>query len=147
MTGLMLSTSADPPPARQSESMKAVQRAVLAALLAVADPKAPQGAPAELLEHSLEAIRDALDYERRPDHRRTWLLISLVTAVIRGILADSLVTDPRGFRAINDEDFGHWILRHGGHPDVLEFPLVRGFTTWYSDMRMPIPSVRPSGRG
>ncbi|MDT5326118.1 MAG: hypothetical protein QOF25_3270 [Mycobacterium sp.] len=49
-----------------------------------------------------------------------------MTAVIRGIVADNLVTDPRGFRAINDEDFGQWILRHGGHPDVLDFPLVRG---------------------
>jgi uncharacterized protein with NAD-binding domain and iron-sulfur cluster len=46
--------------------------------------------------------------------------------VVRGILADALVTDPRGFRAINDEDFGAWILRHGGHPDVLEYPLIRG---------------------
>ncbi|MDF2824071.1 MAG: hypothetical protein K0R68_1479, partial [Mycobacterium sp.] len=62
----------------------------------------------------------------RPDHRRSWLLVSLVTAVIRGIVADALVTDPRGFRAIDDEDFGHWILRHGGHPDVLEYPLIRG---------------------
>jgi uncharacterized protein with NAD-binding domain and iron-sulfur cluster len=29
-------------------------------------------------------------------------------------------------RAINDEDFGQWIVRHGGHPDVPNFPLVRG---------------------
>ena len=49
-----------------------------------------------------------------------------MTAVIRGILADNLVTDPRGFRAINDEDFNDWIRRHGAHPDVLDFALVRG---------------------
>ncbi|MET0757911.1 MAG: hypothetical protein ABWY39_08160 [Mycobacterium sp.] len=52
--------------------------------------------------------------------------MSLVTAVVRGVVADNLVTHPRGFRAVNDEDFGEWILRHGAHPDVLESPLVRG---------------------
>jgi uncharacterized protein with NAD-binding domain and iron-sulfur cluster len=45
---------------------------------------------------------------------------------VRGILSDNLVTDPRGFRAINDEDFCAWIIRHGAHPDVVDFPLVRG---------------------
>ena len=69
---------------------------------------------------------NAIDDESRPDHRRSWLLMSLVAAVVRGIVADNLVTDPRGFRAINDEEFGDWILRHGGHPDVLESALVRG---------------------
>ena len=49
-----------------------------------------------------------------------------MTATIRGLIADGLVTDPRGFRAINDEDFGDWILRHGAHPDVLDFALMRG---------------------
>jgi len=53
-------------------------------------------------------------------------LISMVTAVVRGILADNLVTDPRGFRAINDQDFAQWILANGGHPDVVDFPLIRG---------------------
>ncbi len=124
--GLMLSASADPPTAPPSPSIQAVRRGVLAALLSVADPRASEGGPAEQLERALDAIRNALDYEHRPDHRRSWLLISLVTAVVRGILADSLVTDARGFRAINDQDFGQWILRHGGHPDVLDFPLVRG---------------------
>jgi uncharacterized protein with NAD-binding domain and iron-sulfur cluster len=52
--------------------------------------------------------------------------MSLVTATARGILADQLITDPRGFGAINDEDFSAWLLRHGGHRDVLEFPLIRG---------------------
>jgi uncharacterized protein with NAD-binding domain and iron-sulfur cluster len=99
---------------------------VLAALLAVADPQRSLDTPAIVLGQALDAVKDALDYEHRPDHRRSWLLISMVTAVVRGILADALVTDPRGFRAINDEDFGAWILRHGGHPDVLEYPLIRG---------------------
>ena len=36
-----------------------------------------------------------------------------MTAVVRGLLADGLVTDGRGFRALNDEDFLDWITRHG----------------------------------
>jgi uncharacterized protein with NAD-binding domain and iron-sulfur cluster len=125
-SGLALSASADPPPSRTSRSVDVVQRGVLAAILAITDGAASGSPQTELLQHTLDAVRDALDYEHRPDHRRSWLLISMVTAVVRGIVVDNLVTDPRGFRAINDEDFGAWILRHGGHPDVLDYPLIRG---------------------
>jgi uncharacterized protein with NAD-binding domain and iron-sulfur cluster len=121
--GVVLSTSPDPP--NSAGTIEAVQRGILAALLSVAQPD-PPNTPAHLLEQALDAIRQKLDYEHRPDHKRSWLLISLVAAVIRGLIADNLVTDPRGFRAINDEDFGQWILRHGAHRDVLDFPLIRG---------------------
>ena len=122
----LLTTSPEPPPAPFSQPIAEVQRTVLATVVALLDPQLPEGTPTEVLEHALDAIRNALEYESRPDHHRAWLLISLVTAVVRGIVADNLVTDPRGFRAINDEDFGEWIVRHGGHPDVLDYPLVRG---------------------
>ena len=69
---------------------------------------------------------DAIDYENRPDHKRSWLLVSLVVAAVRGVITDNLITHPRGFRAINDEEFGDWVIRHGGHPDVLESAFVRG---------------------
>jgi uncharacterized protein with NAD-binding domain and iron-sulfur cluster len=122
--GLALSTSPDPPPA--TRWMDAVADAAFAALLSLADPRKPRSTPTRLIEDALDAVRDALDCERRPDHRRSWLLLSMMIAVIRGILADNVVTDPRGFRAINDEDYSEWILRHGAHPDVLDFALVRG---------------------
>jgi uncharacterized protein with NAD-binding domain and iron-sulfur cluster len=121
-----LSTSPEPPQAPFSQTITDVQRSALATVLAMLDPQLPEGTPTEVLEHALDAMRNGIEYENRPDHHRTWLLISLVTAVVRGIVADNLVTDPRGFRAINDEDFGEWIVRHGGHPDVLDYPLVRG---------------------
>lgn len=118
--GLVLTTSPRPP--TDDTALDVVQRAALAALAAVLQPQ-----PAtEALDAAVTAIGDALDREHRPDHRRTWLLISLVVAVVRGLIADNLVTDPRGFRAINDEDFGQWIVRHGAHTDVLDFPLIRG---------------------
>jgi uncharacterized protein with NAD-binding domain and iron-sulfur cluster len=123
---LVLSTSPERPPAPTSQTVTAVQRGLLAALFAVANPRLSEGSPAEVLEHAVDAIRDAIDYENRLDHKRSWLLISLVTAVVRGVVSDNLITHPRGFRSINDEEFGKWIVRHGGHPDVLASPLVRG---------------------
>lgn len=122
--GLELSTSAEPP--ATTRWIDAVQKAALAALLALANPQATQSTVTQMIEGAVDAVREALDCERRPDHRRSWQLLSMMIAVIRGILADNLVTDPRGFRAINDEDYNAWLLRHGAHPDVLDFALVRG---------------------
>ena len=99
---------------------------VVATLATLTKPRPPESIQAGLLSRPIEAVREALDYEHRPDHRRLWLLLSLLTATVRGVIADNLLTDPRGFRAINDEDYGAWILRHGAHPDVLDFALVRG---------------------
>ncbi|WP_224977096.1 FAD-dependent oxidoreductase [[Mycobacterium] nativiensis] len=122
--GITLSVHSDPPPTERW--IVTVTDAAVAALLALADPRAARAGLPAVIDDALRAVRAALDYERRPEHRRSWLLLSLMTAVIRGILADHLVTDPRGMRAINDEDFNEWILRHGAHPDVTEFALVRG---------------------
>jgi uncharacterized protein with NAD-binding domain and iron-sulfur cluster len=123
--GLALSTSPDPP-SPHHRALDAIGYAVLAALTSIADSQVPRGTAPDAMARALDAVREVLDCERRPDHKRSWLLLSLMTAVIRGILSDNLVTDPRGFRAINDEDFGDWIQRHGAHPDVLDFALVRG---------------------
>jgi uncharacterized protein with NAD-binding domain and iron-sulfur cluster len=44
----------------------------------------------------------------------------------RGIVADGLLLDPRGFAAINDQDYRDWIRRHGAAPETLDSALVRG---------------------
>ncbi|MET0898695.1 MAG: FAD-dependent oxidoreductase [Mycobacterium sp.] len=123
--GLSLSTSPEPTRGR-TDAAGALTRAVAVAALALADPAAPTDLGSARLDSALIAVREAIDYETRADHRRAWLLASLVTACIRGVLADNLVTNPTGFRAINDEEFGQWVLRHGGHPDVLDSAMVRG---------------------
>jgi uncharacterized protein with NAD-binding domain and iron-sulfur cluster len=110
----------------QTEWLAVVRWGVVAMLAMLAKPIAPGSIPSGTLDHVLDTIRDALDHEHRPDHRRFWLFLSLEMATARGIVSDRLVTDPRGFGAINDEDFCAWILRHGAHPDVVDFPLVRG---------------------
>jgi uncharacterized protein with NAD-binding domain and iron-sulfur cluster len=58
--------------------------------------------------------------------RRSWHLLSVVGATLRGIVADGLLTDPRGFRKIDGEDYRAWIGRHGATPDTLDSTLVRG---------------------
>lgn len=124
--GLVMSAGPSRPQEPSSRPVSAVTRAMLAAVLAINHEGGDIASPGEQLDAAVAAVREAVDYETRPDHRRSWLLVSMVTAVVRGILADSLVTDSRGFRAIDDQDFGDWILRHGGHPDVLDYPLIRG---------------------
>ena len=126
LASLHLSASPEPPRTSSSPTIAAVQRGVLAAMLTVADPQLRKGPPAEILKRAVDAIRDVIDYENRPDHKRSWLLISLVVAAVRGVIADNLITHPRGFRAINNEEFGDWVIRHGGHPDVLQSAFVRG---------------------
>jgi uncharacterized protein with NAD-binding domain and iron-sulfur cluster len=111
----------------------AVVAAVLGALLEVTRRADRNGSrdDGRLLggvDEVLAAIRASLGdaAEPQPELRRTWGLISLITAVVRGILADDLVTHPLGFRAINDEDFLEWVIRHGAAPAVADLALVRG---------------------
>lgn len=120
---LTLSASANP---ESADWIGAVRRAALATLAALIGPRPADAAAAGFLTEALSAVREALDYERRPDHKRMWLLMSLLAATVRGLIADRLITDPAGFRAINDEEYSAWLLRHGADPAVLDFPLIRG---------------------
>ncbi|MGH8927428.1 MAG: FAD-dependent oxidoreductase [Acidimicrobiia bacterium] len=58
--------------------------------------------------------------------RRLLALADLILTTVRGIVTDGLLTDPRGFSAINDEEYRQWIARHGASPETLDSPLVRG---------------------
>lgn len=80
------------------------------------------------LDRALEATRAVLAelVDEHADLRRTWHLVAVMTAVVRGILADGVLTHHRGFRALNDEDFLDWIMRHGAAPEVRDFAFIRG---------------------
>ena len=47
-------------------------------------------------------------------------------ASMRGILRFGLVSDPRGFDAINDYDFREWLRINGASEKSLESPFIRG---------------------
>jgi uncharacterized protein with NAD-binding domain and iron-sulfur cluster len=80
------------------------------------------------LDRALTATNDALRRiaEEDADLRRTWHLVAVFSAVVRGMLADGIVTDQHGLRSLNDEDFLDWIGRHGAPAEVADFAFVRG---------------------
>ena len=57
--------------------------------------------------------------------RRMWHFLDLVRAIVRGIVADGLMTRPEGYAAVDDEDYRDWLTRHGAGPETIESPLVR----------------------
>jgi uncharacterized protein with NAD-binding domain and iron-sulfur cluster len=57
--------------------------------------------------------------------RRLWEIVDLVLAVVRGMVRDGLLTDPRGFDAINHLDCREWLSRHGASARSLNGAFVR----------------------
>ncbi|MEQ1787492.1 MAG: NAD(P)-binding protein, partial [Acidimicrobiales bacterium] len=128
-----LSASAEPPPG-PSPVLGGIPLVALAGVLEAAmrlerarDRHDVDGAVPALdraREGTREALRARVDGDA--DLRRPWHLVSVMTACVRGVLADGLLTDAQGFRAINDEDFLDWIIRHGAAPEVADFAFIRG---------------------
>ncbi|MGO9488508.1 MAG: FAD-dependent oxidoreductase [Solirubrobacteraceae bacterium] len=130
---LALSGSPDPPRG-PSPVVTGLRVGVLAAILEAsaqlggALDRAGLAASVGALDRAIAATNDALRglAEEDPDLRRTWHLVAVLTAVVRGMLADGVVTDQQGLRALNDEDFLDWICRHGAPAEVAEFAFIRG---------------------
>lgn len=64
--------------------------------------------------------------ERDDELRRLWEIIDIVLASMRGIIRDGLLTDPRGFDAIDDHDCRDWLRQHGASASSLDSTFVRG---------------------
>lgn len=58
--------------------------------------------------------------------RRGWQHVSLTIALVRGLAADGVLTDPRRLRQLDDEDFLAWIARHGAAPAAVHGAFLRG---------------------
>jgi uncharacterized protein with NAD-binding domain and iron-sulfur cluster len=58
--------------------------------------------------------------------RRLWVIADLLLTVVRGSVRFGLVTDPRGFDAIDDYDYREWLELNGASPSTLDSPFVRG---------------------
>jgi uncharacterized protein with NAD-binding domain and iron-sulfur cluster len=56
--------------------------------------------------------------------RRAYVVIDLITASLRGMVVDQILT--RGFSVIDGEDWAAWARRHGAHDSSLGSPVVRG---------------------
>jgi uncharacterized protein with NAD-binding domain and iron-sulfur cluster len=132
--GVLALSGAPEPPTGESSFAGSLRVGVLAAILEASAQlggaldrtglASSVGALDRALAATNAALRDLV--EEDPDLRRTWHLVAVLTATVRGILADGIATDRRGFRALNDEDFLDWIGRHGAPGDVADFPFIRG---------------------
>jgi uncharacterized protein with NAD-binding domain and iron-sulfur cluster len=82
----------------------------------------------QLLEMIAAGARRQLEemVENDPELKVLWQGIDVATASMRGILRFGLVSDPRGFDAINDYDFRQWLRINGASEKSLESPIVRG---------------------
>ncbi|HEY2289985.1 MAG TPA: FAD-dependent oxidoreductase [Thermoanaerobaculia bacterium] len=58
--------------------------------------------------------------------RRAWAILDLLLTVIRGSLRFGLVTDPRGFDAVDDYDFREWLALNGASRAILDSAFLRG---------------------
>lgn len=54
--------------------------------------------------------------------KRLHITIDFMLALARGTIADDIAR--RGFDVIDDEDFAHWLTRHGAGPDTVSSPLA-----------------------
>jgi uncharacterized protein with NAD-binding domain and iron-sulfur cluster len=57
--------------------------------------------------------------------RRLWEIVDLVLAVIRGIIRFGLVTDSRGFDAIDDYDCREWLKLNGASDQAVDSAFLR----------------------
>jgi uncharacterized protein with NAD-binding domain and iron-sulfur cluster len=55
-----------------------------------------------------------------PELKRGWQVISLTIALIRGLVADDVLTDPQRLTALDEEDYRAWIRRHGAPPEAVD---------------------------
>lgn len=94
-------------------------------------PDALRGARDVLLRLS-EAIAKAARRQRAmlvqgdASLRRTWQVVDLVLAILRGSLVHGLMLSPQGFDALDDYDWREWLALHGASRESLDSGFMRG---------------------
>jgi len=102
-----------------------------AGLLAAVFRFAPQ-LPTELITRLVEQVatsaRQQLEKitDKDDETRRIWQVIDLCLAIVKGSLRFGLLTDPRGFDAINEYDCRQWLELCGASKDSTNCAFVRG---------------------
>jgi uncharacterized protein with NAD-binding domain and iron-sulfur cluster len=99
-------------------------------LMEVATAAFPQYPDSLLLQFS-DAISAAVHaqletlIQQDDEARRLWEIVDLTLAVVRGVLRFRLVTDPRGFDAIDDYDCREWLRLNGASERSINSAFVR----------------------
>ena len=88
--------------------------------------------PHDLLDRLLEAISEATHEQLQPlldgdrESQYLWEIIDVILAQIRGIIRFNLMSDPRGFDAINDYDSRDWLMLNGASERAVNSAFMRG---------------------
>jgi len=90
--------------------------------------RAGNGLLLRLIEAIAAAARRQLEMlvDGDPALRRTWQVIDLILAIIRGSITHGLTLNPKGFDAIDDYDWREWLALHGASAESLSSGFVRG---------------------
>lgn len=104
-------------------------------------PGYPENAVLRLLRGIGKTVRGKLeDVAQRDDESRyIWEIIDLVLAILVGIVRFRLVTDRRGFDAINEFECREWLLLNGASKRSVDSAFVRGLF----DLAMAYPGGDP----
>ncbi len=132
--GVVLSASAQPPTSIVA-TLAAGARVLLPAALLEATrllrqaADRPQGGDGgQPLVAALDELHARLSavVEADPALRRGWQHVSLSIALVRGLVAEGVLADPRRLTRLDDEDFLAWIARHGAAPEAVDGAFLRG---------------------
>jgi uncharacterized protein with NAD-binding domain and iron-sulfur cluster len=99
---------------------------MLGGLFQAASP-VPQSVVLDVLDGVAANTRGLLESRigGRVELRRVWHIIDVTIATLRGILRDGLMTDPRGFDAIDEYECRDWLRRNGATPASLDSGYLR----------------------
>jgi len=97
----------------------------------------------DVLAQNARTVFDQRLVERKA-LRRVWNVVDLTLATLRGIVRFGILTDPRGFDAIDEYDSREWLLLCGASPAAVDSGWVRalydlGFS--YEDGEASLPRV------
>jgi uncharacterized protein with NAD-binding domain and iron-sulfur cluster len=90
-------------------------------------PRFPESVLVRFLDAISTAARGQLEKvtEKDDELRRLWEIIELVLAVVRGSIRFRLLTDARGFDAIDDYDCREWLRLNGASERAINSAFVR----------------------
>src|SRR5262249_45787373 len=63
------------------------------------------------------------EVEEHTDTRRLWIAVNLMSAHIRGMIADGAILE--GFGAVEDIEWSEWMLKHGADKLSVDSPMTR----------------------
>ncbi len=128
----VLSTVPDTTPRRRPAAAGAVLAAgaMVEALAFAAGPAAARAGDEAViaLDLAMAEVHEALGAMTADvwGARQAWHMVELVTAIVRGSVADGLMDSPSNARALNDIEFLEWIRGHGASQATIDSTYVRG---------------------